>query len=360
MSLDALRGFDMFWIIGGSGLVIALVKLLGFPDAWTDLLASQMTHVEWVGFHFYDLIFPLFVFISGVTVPFSVLSKKEKGIPVKQLQYKIIKRSLLIVLIGVSFSLFKFQWEAIRLYQVLWLIGMSYLVGASMTLQVDNWRSRVIIFFSVLIIYQLALFYLPYPGKGLMLTPENNLAAWLDRNLIKTNLYRVVYDPEGTIRIFPAGMLGLLGGLIGERIKSYKQPTLRCATELFLFGLVSLSLGWLWSFTFPIIKDLWSPSFILWAGGWSLLLLGLFYTVIDVWKIKWFGWFFVPIGMNAITVYAAKWYLPLGDSRDFFFKGFANLFDDPIAQKFILFSGLVLIQWLILYALYRKNIFLRV
>ena len=76
MSLDVLRGFDMFWIIGGAGMVVALVEMLGFPKSWVDGLALQMTHVKWDGFHFFDLIFPLFIFISGVAVPYSVLEKK--------------------------------------------------------------------------------------------------------------------------------------------------------------------------------------------------------------------------------------------------------------------------------------------
>lgn len=360
ISLDALRGFDMFWIIGGSGMLVSLVKVLGFPENWINGLAMQMTHVKWDGFHFFDLIFPLFIFISGVAVPYSLLSQKAKGVPIKKLQYQIIKRSLIIVFIGVSFSLFKFQWEAIRLYQVLWLIGMSYMIGASITLHVESWKYRLVIFFGVLLIYHLIIFYLPYPGKGETITPGNNLAAWLDRNLIKTNLAVGVYDAEGTIRIFTAAMVSLLGGLTGQRIKSYKQPKFRCGIELFVAGLVCLFLGWSWSLSFPIIKGLWSPSYVLWSAGWSLLLLALFYTVMDVWKMKWIGWFFVPIGMNAITIYAAQWYFPLHGSRDFFFGGFANLFDNPATQQFILYSGLVIIQWLILYTLYRKKIFIRV
>ena len=360
MSLDALRGFDMFWIIGGAGMVVALVELLGFPKSWVDGLALQMEHVTWDGFHFLDLIFPLFIFISGVTVPFSVLANKAKGVPIKKLQIRIIKRSFILVLIGLSFSLFKFQWDAIRLYQVLWLIGMSYLIGASINLHVESLKYRLLIFFGVLIIYNLVIFYLPYPGKGEGITPENNLAAWLDRNFIKTNLAVGVYDAEGTIRIFTAGMLGLLGGLVGQRIKSFRQPNLRCSIELVVAGLGCLVLGWLWSYIIPIIKGLWTPSYVLWSAGWSLLLLALFYTVIDVWKMGWFGWFFIPIGMNAITVYAAKWYLPLNDSRDFFFKGFSELFGNPAAQKFILSAGLILIQWITLYILYRKKIFIRV
>lgn len=360
ISLDALRGFDMFWIIGGSGMLVSLVKILGFPENWVNVLALQMRHVKWDGFHFLDLIFPLFIFISGVTIPYSVLSQKAKGVPIKQLQFRIIKRSLIIVFIGVSFSLLKFQWDAIRLYQVLWLIGMSYMIGASITLHVESWKYRLLIFFGVLALYHLIIFYLPYPGKGEFITPGNNLAAWLDRNLIKTNLAVGVYDAEGTIRIFPAAMVSLLGGLAGQLIKSYNQPEIRCGIKLFVAGLVCLLLGWTWSLSFPIIKGLWSPSYVLWSAGWSLLLLALFYTVMDVWKMKWMGWFFVPIGMNAITVYAAKWYIPLHDSRDFFFGGFASLFDNPSIQQFILSSGLVLIQWLILYVLYRNKIFIRV
>ncbi|MDB4582958.1 DUF5009 domain-containing protein [Draconibacterium sp.] len=360
MSLDALRGFDMFWIIGGSGMLVSLAAILGFPENWVNELAIQMTHVKWEGFHFYDLIFPLFVFISGVTVPYSILSKKSKGVPVKNLQMKIIKRSLILVLIGISFSLFRFEWEAIRIYQVLWLIGMSYMIGASITLHIESWKYRLIIIFGVLIIYHLVIFYLPYPGKGEIITPENNLAAWLDRNLVKTNLALGVYDAEGTIRIFTAGMLSLLGGLTGQRIKSFKQAKLRCGIELLIAGVVCLFLGWLWSLSFPIIKGLWSPSYVLWSAGWCLLLLALFYIFIDVWKMRWIAWFFVPIGMNAITVYAGQRYIPLHDSRDFFFNGFANLFENPELRKFILYSGLILIQWLILYALYRKKIFIRV
>ena len=360
MSLDALRGFDMFWIIGGAGAVSSLIALMGFPDAFVEGVAKQFTHVEWEGFHFFDLIFPLFVFISGVTVPYSVLSQKERGVSVSKLQIRIIRRSAIIVLIGLSFSVFKFQWESLRLYQVLWMIGMSYLIGTSITLHVESWRTRLGIFFSVLLAYHLAIYYLPYPGKGIVITPENNLAAWLDRNFIKTNLYREVYDPEGTIRVLTGGMLGMLGAMVGQRIKYYGKAQIRCSLEMAVGGVVCLLLGWCWSFSFPIIKDLWSPSFVLWAAGWSFLLLALFYTMIDVWGHKWLGRFFVPIGMNAITIYAGQVYLQTSYARDFFFKGLANHFESAAARGFILHGGLLLIHWLLLYGLYKKKIFIRV
>ncbi len=360
LSLDALRGFDMFWIIGGAGVVGYLAQVVGLPDGWVAAIGKQFTHVEWEGFHFYDLIFPLFVFMSGVTVPYSVLSKKAKGIPVSELQIGTLRRSFLIVLIGFSFSVFKFQWESLRLYQVLWLIGMSYLIGSSVALHVGGWRDRVIVFFSVLLTYNLVLVYMPFPGKGDVITPDNNIAAWLDRNLIKTSLYRGTYDPEGTIRVISAGMLGLLGAMTGTRIKSYGQPETRCAIEMAGAGVGCLLIGWIWSLFFPIIKDLWTPSFVLWAGGWSLLLMSAFYYILDVKGLRWLGFFFVPIGMNAITVYAAQWYLPLEASRDFFFAGLASHIESPAGQQLVLWSGLVAIQWILLYGLYRKKIFLRV
>lgn len=358
--LDALRGFDMFWIIGGSGLALALLKAMGFSDFWVDGLSKQMTHVEWDGFRFYDLIFPLFVFMSGVTIPYSVLSQRAKGVSVLQLQGRIIKRSVILVLIGLSFSVFRFDAEAVRLYTVLWLIGMSYLIGASITLHVGNWKNRLIVFFAVLALYHLAILYLPYPGKGDGITPENNLAAWLDRSLIQTNLYRTVYDPEGTIRIIAGGMLCLLGGLVGVRIKTFQTAKLRCGLELIIAGLGCLLIGWVWSFFFPIIKDLWSPSFILWSAGWSLLLLALFYVTLDVWRLKGLGWVFIPIGMNSITIYAAQRYVPFGDIGDFFFKGFANALSNPSHQQLVFISGPVIVKWLFLYWLFRKKIFIKV
>ncbi|MFD2257844.1 acyltransferase family protein [Luteolibacter algae] len=359
-SLDALRGFDMFWIIGGSGMMVALIKILGFPENWVEEFAKQMTHGKWDQYHFTDLIFPLFVFMSGVTVPYSILAKKSKGVPSRTLQLQIIRRTAIIVLIGVSFTAFRFRWEEIRFYQVLWIIGMAYGIGASINLHIRSWKYRIGIFFGILVTYHLAMQYIPYPGKGDTMTWGNNLAAWMDRNLIQTKLLGTTSDPEGSIRIFPAGALGLLGGLVGERIKSYQIPRLRCGIELFAAGLFCLLVGWLWSFSFPIIKVLWSPSYIVWSAGWSLLLLGLFYTLIDVWKMKWLGWVFLPIGMNAITIYAAQWYFPFHASRDFFFEGLASHFENPDMRNFILSAGLVIIEWLILYALYRKKIFLRV
>ena len=360
VSLDALRGFNMFWIIGGSGLVLALANYFQLHGFWLRELSVQLTHVQWQGFRFFDLIFPLFVFMSGVAVPYSIIAKLDQGTSSKRLQWRIFRRSVVLILIGLSFSVFKFQPDQVRLYTVLWLIGMSYLIGASITLHVESWKKRVVIFFAVLLAYHLAVLYLPYPGKVAEMTAGNNLAAWIDRNLIATNLYRGDYDPEGSIRVIPAGMLCLLGALAGEWLRGYDQPKLRCGLELILAGLICLGLGWTWSFLFPIVKDLWSPSFIVCSAGWSFLLLASFYIVMDVWKQRWTGWVFLPIGMNAILIYASQWYVPWRNIRDFFFQGYAGTLSNTDMQQLVLTAGLVLAQWSILFWLYRKKAFVSV
>lgn len=356
-SLDALRGFDMFWIIGGSGLVLALAHYFDLPSSWLKELSLQLSHVRWEGFRFYDLIFPLFVFLSGVAVPYSVIARLDGGVPARRLQWRIIRRSATLVLIGLSFTALKFQPDQVRLYTVLWLIGMSYLIGASLTLHVESWKKRVVIFFAVLLGYHLALLYLPYPGKTGELTAGNNLAAWLDRTLVPTRLYRGDYDPEGSIRVIPGGMLCLLGALAGEWLRGYGRPRMRCGLELVLAGLVCLALGRGWSWFFPIVKDLWSPSFIVWSAGWSFLLLAGFYLVMDVWRQRWAGWLFLPIGMNSILIYASQRYVPWWQIRDFFFSGFAGTLDDPDIKQLVLTAGLVLVQWTVLFWLYRKKAF---
>lgn len=360
VSLDVLRGFDMFWIIGGNSMIITLCIFLGIPEEMTNAVKKQLSHVTWEGFRAFDLIFPLFVFISGVTIPFSILSKRDKGVSRLKLQFTIIKRSLILILLGLSFSIFQFNSENIRFYTVLWLIGMSYFIGASLLLHIKSWKSLIIIFFSTLAIYHLALEYIPYPGKIDEITPSNNLAAYLDRNLFSTKLYNKNWDPEGTIRVITGGMLCLLGGLIGGRIKNYEKVSLKCSGEMLIIACTALLCGWLWSLSLPIIKGLWTPSFILWSTGWSLLLFSLFYTIIDVFELRFIGWIFLPIGMNAITIYVGQIFINFHHTNHFFFGGLANYFADLDTKKLILATGLVFIKWLALYFLYKKKIFLKV
>jgi len=359
-SLDALRGFDMFFIIGGGVFFVALLRVLQLPDTFIALVENQLTHVQWEGFNFYDLIFPLFVFLSGVSIPFAIIPSLAKGISKKELQLKICKRTIILFLIGLSFTLFKFQEDTVRIYTVLWLIAASYFIAATLTLHIKNWRTQLILVVVVLVLYHLAIQYLPYPGKGNEIIPSNNLAAWLDRALIETNLYKKTWDPEGTIRVISSGMLCLLGSLVGRRIRFYKEACIQCTKELITLALICLFCGWVWSFSFPIIKGLWSPSFVLLSAGWSLLLLALFYQVIDVSQQRWFGWFFIPIGVNSITIYAGQRYIDFTHTSNYFLSGVARLVNNTDLKLFIVAFGLIFIKWIFLYSLQQKKIFIKV
>ena len=349
----------MFWIIGGAHFVVALCVWLQLPDDLCQTIKTQFTHVKWEGFRFFDLIFPMFVFMSGITIPYSLLPQKTKGIPKTTLLIKASKRSLILIALGLSFTCFKGKAEFVRLYTVLWLIGCCYYLAALVSIYLDAVKVKIAIVLGILVSYHLLLLYLPFPGKTPELTPHGNLAAYLDRNLITTNLYRTVYDPEGTIRVFPAGALCLMGALVGQRIKSFSIASSRCAAELAIAGAACLLIGFLLSLSFPIIKNLWSSSFIFWAAGWSLLHLSIFYLIMDVYKWKFLGWAFIPIGMNSILIYVGQVYINFHHTKNFFFKGMAHHLS-PESGKLLLALGLILIKWLLLLWLYKKRQFVKI
>jgi predicted acyltransferase len=126
-----------------------------------------------------------------------------------------------------------------------------------------------------------------------------------------------------------------------------------------LAGILLMFLGRLWNLTFPINKNLWSSSFVCWVGGLSLLLLAIFYLIIDVWKQRKWAFFFVVIGMNPITIYLANRIITWDNGNRFFFCGIAALFPENWGEL-VLAIGYVTIGWLFLYFLYKKKIFLKV
>ena len=359
-SLDALRGFDMFWIIGGKAAFLALLPLLGFGKETVAFFNTQLSHCGWEGFRFYDLIFPLFVFMSGITIPYSILSRKAKGDSVKSLQLKIIKRFFILTFIGLSFTLFKFIPSEIKIYNVLFLIGGSYLVGATVCLHREKTVSLIAWALGILLVYHCTLLYWPVPGQPAnKLLPGKTMAGFIDQNLLQFKLHMGVFSPEGFIRIFTGGVLVILGCLTGKWIKQYDHPCWKCARELAIGGLAILLISWIWSFSFPIIKPLWSPSYILMGCGWSLLLLSAFYIMVDILEWKPISYFFCPIGMNAITIYAGAHYINFVHTSNYFFMGFAKWLSG-LWQPFILAFGLLALEWALLKYLDQKKIYLKV
>ena len=361
VSLDALRGFDMFWIVGGEGIIHALAELTG----WSLVLwaSYQLEHVAWNGFVFYDMIFPLFLFVAGVAMPFSLTRRLERGDDRRKLTIHVIRRGLILVVLGIIYNngLFRVPLEDMRYPSVLGRIGLAYMFCGLIVLNTEL-RARVIWFFGLLLGYWAAMKLIPVPGFGAgQLTVEGSLAAYIDRLLVPGKLYLEVHDPEGLLGTVPAISTALLGTFAGHFLRRDFPGISGGRKALFLAGagVVCLLAGWVWGFAFPINKNLWSSSFVIYAGGWSLFLLALFYAVIDVWgKRKW-AFFFVVIGMNSILVYMAGSIIDFAYTSDFLLLGLIQGLSES-AKEMISWIGYVLVEWVFLYFLFRKKIFLKI
>jgi predicted acyltransferase len=362
LSLDALRGFDMLWIAGGEYFIISLAALTGWP--FLQWAAGQMKHVAWEGFHFYDMIFPLFLFIAGVSMPFSIVKRKQRGESMQKIYLHLLRRLFILILLGLIYNgLLRLDFEKQRYASVLARIGLAWFFAAIIVLN-TNIRGQIIWFAGILIAYWAVMKLVPVPGFGPgVLTPDGNLAAFIDRKFLPGRLCCYIYgDNEGIISTFPAISTALMGAITGYflNLQNTKLNGQKKAIILMAAGITSLIVAGLWSYSFPVIKNLWSSTFVLTAGGWSLILLSVFYLVIDVWGFKKWTFPFVVIGMNSITIYMLNsGILNFEEMGKYFFGGLANMFSEA-GQAVILSIGAILCMWTVLYILYRNKIFLKV
>lgn len=358
-SLDALRGFDMFWIMGAEEIFHALAKVTGWPAM--QAISTQLTHPDWHGFHFYDLIFPLFLFMAGVATPYSVGRELEKGKSRNQLLYRVIKRGLILVLLGIIYNngLELRAISEIRFGSVLGRIGLAYMFANIIYLYTRQ-RGQIIWFCALLIGYWFLLLFNSAPGfpTGDM-TMEGNFVSYLDRLMMPGRLYLGVHDPEGLFSTIPAIGTGLLGIYAGNLLKNSPLTMKRKALQLLIMGIVSIILAQLWNLVFPINKNLWTSSFVLHVGGWSLILLAVFYYIIDVQGYRRWAFFFSIIGMNSILIYMSERFINWHYSTEALFKWLMQWVGEP--ANLVLFAVcVVLVKWAFLYFMYRKNVFLRV
>ena len=356
-SIDALRGFDMLWITGGEGLIHSLHRTL--DASWTAALDTQLQHVPWEGFHFEDLIFPLFMFIVGVVLPFSLTRRLERGASRAGLYRHLVQRLVLLFFLGLIYNgLLDFQFHDLRIAGVLQRIALGYFFAALLVMNTSV-RGQAIVTGAILVGYWAILMLIPVPGFGAgVLTPQGNLAAYVDQKLLPPPFCCYHFgDNEGILSTLPAIATTLLGALAGHCLRSGTAPKRKVA-GLALAGITCLIVGGVWSFVFPVIKNLWTSSFVLVAGGCSLLLLALFYWVIDVRGFKRWAFFFTVIGMNAITIYLARQLFDFGSVTAIFVHGFIDYLG-PAKPLFWDFSVLMT-GWLFLYFLYRQKIFLKV
>lgn len=359
-SIDALRGFDMLFIMGFSGLIVALCSL--FPNGAECWLAETMDHVEWHGFAHHDTIFPLFLFLAGLSFPFSYAKQCSAGATRRQIYLKIVRRAVILILLGLIYNgLFKFNFESLRVCSVLGRIGVAWAVAALLYINLGR-NARIAICGVILVAYWLVVGYIPAPDfEGAdPLSMQGSIVGYIDRLITPGRLYNDnIFDPEGLLSTLPAVVTAMLGIFTGEYVRSEKHSGNRKSLTMFVAAIIMLVLGLLWNTVFPINKCLWTSSFVLVVGAYSLAMFALFYYLIDV--RGWSRWSFPlqVIGMNSITIYLAQKIIRFHNCNKFLFGGLADHLPEEWGTL-LLKVGYVAVCWTFLYILYRKKIFLKV
>ena len=308
VSLDALRGFNFFWILGGDGVMYALDQMstnkAQLISGVGHFLGLQFTHVPWNGLHFYDFIFPLFIFITGVAIVLSLPRLVEREGRARA-HLRVLRRSLLLYVLGlVYYGGIRHGWHDIRFMGVLQRIAICYLFAALMFLNF-NLRGLIAALVTLLVSYWALMTFVPLPGIGAgNFGPNNNLSDWIDARFLPGRLWDFSRDPEGLLSTLPAigtCLLGVFAGLLLHDIRLLPQAK---SLWLIVAGVALVLAGHFWALQFPIIKGLWTSSFVLVSGGYSAILLGIAHQFVDVWGFKQGPvQVLVWIGANAITLY---------------------------------------------------------
>ena len=359
MSVDALRGLDMFFIVGMEEVFEALSKM--FP--MTPSLNDRLQHAPWAGFHFYDLIFPLFAFIIGVSLVFS-LSKSLSVEDRSATTLKILKRSVILYLLGiVYYGGIDQGLDHGRLLGVLQRLALGY-CAAGLAFVWLTPRKLLALTVGLLVGYWAMVTFIPVPGFGAGDFAEgHNLTNWFDKMYLPFRKWDGDHDPEGILSTLPAIATTLLGVFAGMLLKNPSTEPARKVRLLVGWGCAGVVLGLLWHLQFPIIKKIWTSSFVLLTGGISALLLAWFYYVTDIKQRRTWCQPFVWIGMNAITIYLIAHFVPLESIAKCFVGGeiqagldriFHGLGELVIALLALFFSILIC------RFLFNRKIFLRV
>lgn len=359
LSIDALRGFDMLLISGGGTFLVLLENKTGW--AWVDGIARQLEHPTWNGFTFYDFIFPLFLFIAGVSLAFSLSKGLSLGLNKADLYRKVFVRMLILIALGIldkNTPVPVFDPPQIRVASVLGRIGFAGFMATLLYLNF-SWYSRIGWVAGILLLYYAALFLIPVPGYGAGdLSMEGNLVGWIDRNFLPGRLLQKIYDENGLLTQLPALCLTVLGTIAGDVLRSERKES-RKLQFLLLAGVTGIGLGLVWGLHFPINKHLWTSSFILLTGGMAFLFLTFFHLLIDVMKYQKWAFFFKVIGMNSLTIYLAYRFIDFYHTSYLLFSGLYAPTPEPWHKVFEALGALGLV-WLFLYWLYRNKVFIKI
>jgi predicted acyltransferase len=371
LSLDVFRGVNI--------LIMIVVNCCG-PGSFV-----QLQHSAWNGWTLTDLVFPFFLFITGVSLTFSFASRLQGSLHERadarlQLLPHIVRRAATIFAIGLLINAFPhYHLATWRIPGVLQRIALCYLVGSVLYLW-SGARTRWAVIAGLLVGYWILLRYVPVPGFGIptvnipLLDPNRNLAAWLDRRLMMGHLYEKVRDPEGLLSTLPAIATILFGIAAGEWIRELRGDSARLLRRLLGVGLACFAAGELWGLSFPINKKLWTSSYVLLTAGLAMITLTACYWLMDVKKVRG-RWMIVPLvfGTNCIFAYSFSEFVAtslvvakchLDGNLMSYQAAFTSLTFDRIPWPEWSSLGFALFYaafcWFFTWLLYRRRIFLKV
>ena len=372
LSLDLLRGLTI-------GFMILVNNNGDEAHAYWAL-----KHAAWNGFTPTDLVFPTFLFLVGISTVLSLQSRLAQGVQKQSLFLHVVRRAIILYLLGLVVNSFPFfHLHTMRFYGVLPRIAICYLVVAALYLLSPEWRSKAALAVAALVGYWAIMRFVSVPGYGVpthdvpLLDRDGNLAAWLDRQIFSaSHLYEHTRDPEGLLSTLPALGTALIGMLTGLWLRTSRSLAQK-ARGIAIAGLSGVLLGGLWNLSFPINKKLWTSSYVLFAGGLSLLLLALSVWLVDMTseqegKPKQ-SRFFTPLlvfGTNAIAAYVLSELLAAGISSirldsglnvsQAIYRFIAGFVPDPAFASLVYSLSFVVVCWIVIYVLYRRKIFIKI
>ena len=392
---ERLLSLDVF-----RGMTVAGMLLVNDPGTWSAIF-PPLEHAEWNGWTPTDLIFPFFLFIVGITTYLSLSARRARGDNDSAIVKQILRRGLIIYLLGFAMAMFPFyQWgsitgianatpwdrilfriEHVRILGVLPSIAIVYACAALLTLRTTV-RQQIIIIAVLLFGYWFAMTLIPVPGEGtigalLLDTHDRNLAAYLDRLILGTNhtwIGSVTFDPEGPMSTIPAIATAMLGVLAGRWIGLRDKLLLERISGLFAAGAIGMMVGLMWNWAFPINKNLWTSSYVIFTAGMACVALATIMWIVDYTNVKWWTKPFVVFGVNPIVAFVGSgvmarliytlWHVSYqGQSialQDAIYQIVFLPWLPPRVASLAFAVSFVLLWYGILLVLYKRNIILKV
>jgi predicted acyltransferase len=291
LSLDVFRGFTLL------GMVLV--------NSHPGKIYPALAHARWHGWTFTDLIFPFFVFIVGVAIPYSFASRMARGETRRKLFGQILRRSVLLFAVGVFLNVFPyFDLRTLRVMGVLQRIAICYFLASIIFVYLRlEAKSIVRLCGTILVLYFVLMKFVPVPGYGAgVLEPASNWGSYSDRLIMAGHMQQAQYEGKSLLGSFPALVTMLMGLLTGVYLRT-QRPAYEKLTHLYFYGSASMAAGAVWSLWFPINQNLWSSSLVLFMGGMALVFLATCYYVVDVRKITWWTLPCVIFGVNSLAVW---------------------------------------------------------